>query len=123
MSKTVHIDLFVSSEEKQAIEARAKRANLATSEWIRRAVIAYESEDDTPEDDMDELRYLINEMAGVAERVCKRLDVTLAKVAENEKLLADRAAMKAAALAEIEASGIKWPFGFCQSDLSESPSR
>ena len=118
MSKTVHIDLFVSSEEKQAIEARAKRANLATSEWIRRAVIAYE-----PEGDMDELRYLANEMAGVAERICKRLDVTLAKVAENEKLLADRAAMKAAALAEIEASGIKWPFGFCQSDLSESPSR
>ena len=118
MSKTVRIDLFVSSEEKQAVEARAKRANLATSEWVRRAVIAYE-----PDNDMDALRYLVNEMAGVAERVCKRLDATLAKVAENEKALADRAAIKAAALAEIEASGIKWPFGFCQSDLSESSSR
>lgn len=118
MSKTVRIDLFVSSEEKQAIEARAKRANLATSEWVRRVVITYE-----PEGDMDELRYLVNEMARVAERICKRLDVTLAKVAENEKLLTDRATMKAAALAEIEASDIKWPFGFCQRDMSESPSR
>ncbi len=118
MSKTVRIDLFVSSEEKQAIEARAKRAKLATSEWVRRAVIAYE-----PEADMDELQYLVNEMVGAAERICKRLDVTLAKVAENEKVLADRAAIKAEALAEIEASGIKWPFGFCQSELSESSSR
>ena len=123
MSKTVRIDLFVSSEEKQAIEARAKRANLATSEWVRRAAIAYEPEDDMSENDMDALRYLVNEMAGAAERICKRLDATLAKVAENERVLADRAAIKAAALAEIEASGIKWPFGFCQGDLSESSSR
>ena len=32
MSQTVRIDLFVLSEGKQAIEARAKRTNLATSE-------------------------------------------------------------------------------------------
>ena len=105
MGKTVRINLLVSPEEKSALEASARRANVTTSELVRRAIVTYD-----PDHDLGELKALVDELTGAASRMEKKLDATLEKVAKYEKLMADRAGLKAAAQAELEASGVVWPF-------------
>ncbi len=105
MSKTIRINLLVSPQEKADLDARAKRAKLTTSELVRRAVAAYD-----PEVDMDALQTLAQELAAVVERTEKKLDDNLAAIAELRGKLADEAALKAAARAELEAKGQVWPF-------------
>lgn len=92
--------------KKRAInDERAKRAGLTTSELVRRAVVAYD-----PEVDMDEVQALAEELAGVAERMEKKLDANLESIAELRERLADEGALKAAAIAELESTGQEWPF-------------
>ena len=105
MTKTVRLNLMVSPEEKATIDARAKRANLTTSELVRRAVEIYD-----PEVDMEALSALAEELGAVAERMERKLDANLAAIAALRSRLNDRAALKAAATAELEASGQVWPF-------------
>ncbi len=105
MTKSVRINLMVSPEEKADIDERAKRASLTTSEFVRRAVVSYD-----PDVDMDEMRALAEELASVVDRMEKKLDVNLADIAKLREQLADKEALKAAAIAELEATGQAWPF-------------
>ena len=105
MPKTVRINLLVSPQEKADLDARAKRAKLTTSELVRRAVVAYD-----PDVDMEALQTLAQELAAVVERTEMKLDDNLAAIAQLRRQLADKAALKAAARAELEASGQVWPF-------------
>ena len=56
------------------------------------------------------MKSLAEELAGAADRMENKLDATLAKVAAYETALADKPGLKAAARAELEASGDVWPF-------------
>ena len=105
MAKTVRINLLVSPQEKAAIDSRAKRANVTTSELIRRAVVSYD-----PVHDIAEIQTLVDELVSDVSRMEEKLDATLAKVADYEELMADKAGLRAAARAGLEASGDVWPF-------------
>ena len=105
MAKTVRINLLVSPQEKAAIDSRARRANITTSELVRRAVVSYD-----PDHDIAEIQALVDELVSAASRMEAKLDTTLAKVADYEELMADKAGLRAAARAEFEASGDVWPF-------------
>lgn len=104
--KSERINLLVTPEEKSFIDARARKAGMTTSELVRRAVVSFD-----PEIDMDELRALSEQMATVIEQTEKTLDANLAAIAELREELADEEALKAAAIAELKASGLEWPFG------------
>ena len=104
--KSERINLLVSPEEKAFIDERAKKAGMTTSELVRQAVVAFD-----PEIDMDELRALSGQLASMVEETEKKLDANLVAIARLREQLADREALKAAAVAELEASGIEWPFG------------
>ncbi len=105
MARTVRLNLLVSPEEKDDIEQRARRAHVTTSELVRRAVVAYE-----PDEDKDELRALADELALAARRMEGRLDDALVRMAAYDEAMADKDGMRSAARAEIEASGAVWPF-------------
>ena len=108
--KSERINLLVTPEEKAVIDKRARDAGLTTSEMIRRAALAYDPEVD------GELRTLVDELAAVADRMEAKLDATLAKVAAYEEALEARDLRKKAARAELEASGLEWPFGLPEQD-------
>ena len=116
MTKTVRINLMVSPEEKADIDARAKKASLTTSELVRRAVVAYD-----PDHEIAELKALAEELAQAAGRMESKLAATQAKVARYEAALADREGLKAAARAELEASGVVWPFELRGVDSARQP--
>jgi hypothetical protein len=103
--------LLMNPDEKAELAARANVLGISASELVRRAVQSYD-----PDDDMDELKALADELAGAAGRMEKKLDATLAKVAAYERALADKDGLKAAARAELEASGISWPFDRSEED-------
>ena len=111
--KTERLNLLLSPEEKALLDERAKGAGMTASEFVRRALGTYD-----PEVDMEELRALAQELAGVADRMEKRLDANLSAIAELRERLADRDALKAAALAELNATDRLWPF-----DLPDSTPR
>lgn len=60
--------------------------------------------------ELDEVRALAEELGEAADRMEKKLAANLAALAELRAQLADKEALKAAAIAELEASGQKWPF-------------
>lgn len=105
--KTERINLLVTPEEKSLIDERARHAGLTTSELVRRAVGAYDAE---AEAEMDELRALADELAQAVDRTEAKLTATLAKIEQLREALADRETLRAAARAELEASGAVWPF-------------
>ena len=105
MAKTVRINLLVSPQEKAAIDSRTRRANVTTGELVRRAVVSYD-----PVHDIAEIQTLVDELVSDVSRMEEKLDATLAKVADYEELMADKARLRATARAEIEASGDVWPF-------------
>ena len=113
--KTDRLTLLVTPEEKAELAARARVLGISASELVRRAVRSYD-----PDDDRDELTSLAEELAGMAERMEKKLDATLAKVAAYEQALADKPGLKAAARAELEASGDVWPFDPAEQDAPAS---
>lgn len=87
------------------IDERARQAGVNASELVRRAVAAYD-----PEIDMEELQALSEQLAAMVDQTEKKLDANLAEVARLRSLMADTEAMKAAALADLRASGTTWPF-------------
>ena len=103
--KSERINLLVTPEEKALIDQRAKQAGLTTSELVRRAVVAFDSDAD-----MDELRAIADALAGLAERLERKLAANLDDIAALREQLADKDALRAAAMAELEASGDVWPF-------------
>ncbi len=109
--KTDRMTLLVTPNEKAELAARAAALGISGSELVRRAVRSYD-----PDEDVDELKALAAELAGAVDRMEKKLDGTLAKVAAYEKALADKEGLKAAARAELEASGVVWPFNPAQKD-------
>lgn len=105
MPRSERINLLVSPEEKAALDARAKQSGLTTSELVRRAIVAFD-----PMVDLEELKALAEELAGVANRMEQSLDASLEAIAALRKQLADKDAMEAEAIAELKASGDIWPF-------------
>lgn len=112
MAKTVRINVLLSPDEKASIDERAKRANVTTSELVRRAVDVYD-----PDVNLDEIRGLAEELADVVERTESRLDANLAEIAALRKELANEGALKAKVRAELEASGKRWPFAELPEDI------
>ena len=88
-----------------AIEAQAAALNLSTSEMVRRAVAAYD-----PEFDESELQVLADELSLVVTATEEGLDTALRKLDELGAFLADKASLRRAARAELEADGFVWPF-------------
>ncbi len=103
--KTDRMTLLVTADEKADLAARATAQGISASELVRRAVRSYD-----PEEDMDELKALADELAAAVDRMEQKLDTTFAKLARHEKALADKEGLKAAARADLEASGEVWPF-------------
>lgn len=103
--KSQRLNLLVTPEEKALIEERARQNGMSASELVRRAVVSFD-----PAVDMEELRALAQELAGVAERMDQKLTARLVEIEDLRRQLADKDALKAAAIAELEASGRTWPF-------------
>ena len=103
--RSERVNLLVTPEEKLAIEAQAAALNLSTSEMVRRAVAAYD-----PEFDESELQALADEMSLVVAATEESLDQALRKLDELGAFLADKASLRRAARAELEADGFVWPF-------------
>ncbi|MCQ8184114.1 ribbon-helix-helix domain-containing protein [Parvularcula maris] len=93
------INLLVSEEEKQAIDAKAKAAGISSSELIRRAVEFYE-----PDVDWEELSYLADELGNMADRMEAKLDA----LAERTK--ARRAELEELRKAAPTLTATSWPF-------------
>lgn len=62
--KSFRLNLLVSADEKAAIAEKAARANISTSELIRRAVYFYD-----PDADWDELKMLVSEVGGYLKQI------------------------------------------------------
>ena len=103
--RSARLSVLVTPEEKTLIDERARQAGVNASELVRRAVAAYD-----PEIDMEELQALSQQLADMVDHTEKKLDANLAEVARLRDLMADTETMKAAALAELRASGATWPF-------------
>ena len=109
--RSERINLLVTPEEKGLIDRQARLAGVSSSELIRRAVTAYDADGDVA---LAEIRALATELGQTAERMEAKLMATLAKVDALQAALADREGMRAAARAELAASGTAWPFGFVE---------
>jgi hypothetical protein len=103
--KTDRMTLLVTPNEKAELAARASALGISASELVRRAVQSYD-----PEFDEAALQELVDELADAVARTEVKLEATLAKVAAYEEVLADKESLRAAARAELEASGVAWPF-------------
>jgi hypothetical protein len=103
--RSERINLLVTPEEKSFIDERARKAGISTSELVRQAVVSFD-----PEIDMDELRALSAQLATMVVETEKKLDANLADIAALRERLADEKALKAAAIAELKATGQEWPF-------------
>ena len=97
--RSERINLLVTPAEKSFIDERARKAGITTSELVRRAVVAFD-----PEIDLDELRALSEQLATMAAETERKLDANLADIAALRERLADEKALKAAAIAELDAS-------------------
>jgi hypothetical protein len=103
--RSERVNLLVTPEEKAAIERRAAACNLSTSELVRRAVASYD-----PEFDESELQALADELSSVVAATEESLDAALRKFDALGAFLADKASLRQAARAELEAEGLEWPF-------------
>ena len=103
--KSERLSVLVTPEEKNLIDERARQAGVNASEFVRRAVVAYD-----PEIDMEELQALAEQLGVMVDQTEQKLDANLAEIARLREQLADTEAIKAAALAELEASDVTWPF-------------
>ncbi len=103
--KSERVNLLVTPEEKLAIEARAAALNISTSEMVRRAIASYD-----PEFDGSELQVLADELSSVVAATEKSLDTALKQFDALGAFLADKVSLRRAALAELEADGVVWPF-------------
>jgi hypothetical protein len=103
--RTERVNLLVTPEEKAALEAKAAALNLSTSEMVRRAVASYD-----PELDESELQALADELSSVVAATEESLDTALRQLDALGAFLADKASLRTAARAELEADGVVWPF-------------
>ena len=104
--KTERLNLLVSPDEKAEIEAKAELMDLTVSEYVRRAAL---SEEDPA--DAALVTALADEVGAMAERLDRKLDATLERLAAARARMDDREALRERALREIEAHGLAWPFG------------
>ncbi len=103
--RSEHINLLVTPEEKAAIAAQAAALNLSTSDMMRRAVASYD-----PEFDESELQALADELSLVVAATEESLDSALREFDALRAFLANKASLRQAARAELEADGVVWPF-------------
>ena len=103
--RSERVNLLVTPEEKASIEARAAALNISTSEMVRRAVASYD-----PEFEESELQVLADELSSVVAATEESLDTALSQLDALGAFLADKASLRRAARAELEADGIVWPF-------------
>ena len=99
--RSERVNLLVTPEEKAAIEAQAAALNLSTSEMVRRAVASYD-----PEFDESELQALADELSLVVAATEESLDTALRQFDALGAFLADKASLRRAARAELEAEGV-----------------
>ncbi|MEM9011345.1 MAG: ribbon-helix-helix protein, CopG family [Pseudomonadota bacterium] len=105
--RSERISVLVSPEERAAFEARAKAAGVSTGEMVRRAVDFYD-----PDVDLEEVRVLAAEFVATVDRIERRLDATLAELAEIKASAPSEAEVRAQAIAEFEAAPFAWPDDF-----------
>jgi uncharacterized protein (DUF1778 family) len=100
--KSERINLLVSVEEKIAIDARAEAANLTTSEFIRRAVTAYDESTS-----LDEVRVLAETLAAVVTRT-------------DRKQMSERELLKQEFVKELASQPQAWPFQSLSADSNNA---
>ena len=103
--KTERITFLMTTDEKTAITKRAAQLHIPASELIRRAVESYD-----PDRGEDEIEELARELRLVVEATERKVDKALERLAALEAQAGDRDRLRAEARAEIEASGLAWPF-------------
>ena len=86
-TRTQRINLLVTPEEKLAIEAAALAGDMSVSEHIRQAALDY----DIRPDEVAEVKFLVEEIGAVTERLQKKLR---SYRADMNKLKAEFAAVK-----------------------------
>lgn len=96
--RTERINILLSPEERAAVDALAKRADVNTSELVRRALAAYD-----PDVNRDELQTLAGELSIAVERMEKTLDKKIAEIERLRKLMADKDGLRKLAVADLEA--------------------
>ncbi len=104
--KSDRLTLLMAPRDKRAIAAKAKRAGVSASEYVRRAVLAYDRIDeiDAPQDLVD----LVKELVRVTERTEKNLDRALSRADELQEFLGREDERRAEVRRELEESGADW---------------
>ena len=113
--KSERINLLVSVEEKIAIDARAEAANLTTSEFIRRAVTAYDESTS-----LDEVRVLAETLAAVVTRTDRKLTKNLEEIAILRKQMSERELLKQEFVKELASQPQAWPFQSLSADSNNA---
>ena len=80
MAASERIPVLMTSVEKKKVVARAKKAGLKTSEFMRLAASNYQ-----PDDDEKALEAMINQMNAATNNTSKVIDKALASVAASNK--------------------------------------
>lgn len=83
MAATERIPVLMTPTEKKRVVAKAKKAGLNTSEYMRLAASNYQ-----PKDDESALVSMINQMNSATENTSKVIDRALASVAASNKRIA-----------------------------------
>ncbi len=104
--KTERMTFVMTPEDKAKITGRAAKLHIPASELIRRAVDSYD-----PDVEGDDTQALADELKAVVEATDRKLDMALSRLAAFETYFAQRDALRRQVRAEVEASGLKWPFG------------
>ncbi len=108
--KSERLTLLLAPRDKRAIAAKAKRAGVSASEYVRRAVEAYDLENIDERDVPEDVLALLKELARTTERTEKAL-----KGAEEASRLyrehfAHRDEFREAMRRELLESGERWPW-------------
>ena len=112
--KSERLNLLVSPDEKAEIEAKAESMELTVSEYVRRAAL---SEEDPA--DASLVTALADEVGAMAERLDRKLEATIERLAEARARMDDREALRERALGEIKEHGLVWPFAVPASARAE----
>ena len=103
--RSARLTVPVTPEEKRWIEGCARQAGVSAGEFLRQAGLSCD-----PETNTIAVEALARELADTIERIHQSLTTTLAETVALREELGDTKGFKAAAVADIDASGELWPF-------------
>ncbi|MFT5658949.1 MAG: hypothetical protein ACI9KN_002230 [Gammaproteobacteria bacterium] len=83
MAATERIPVLMSAVEKKRVVAKAKKAGLKTSEFMRLAASSYQ-----PEDDKKALENMIDQMNSATDNASNVIDKAIASIAASNKRIA-----------------------------------